>query len=115
MHVINLILFIIFCILITNFIEKKNKANVIFILVTFYLIFTQRNNLGSSSHTIGMFFYIFGIFISYFKKGNLYLFTSLILITIATLFKQYFFLGLIIVIIPNLYKLDKEKIFYLLA
>lgn len=115
MHVINLILFIIFCILITYFIEKKNKANVVLILVTFYLIFTQRNNLGSSSHTIGMFFYIFGIFISYFKKGNLYLFTSLILISIATLFKQYFFLGLIIVIIPNLYKLDKEKIFYLLA
>ena len=110
MHAINLLVFIIFCIIIVQFIEKKNKVNIILLLASFYLIFTQRNNLGSSPHTIGMVLYSLSIFMTYFKKGNFFLFMSLILLTLATLFKQYFFLGFFLILIPNLERLDSKKI-----
>ena len=110
MHIINLFVFIFFCFLIIQFIEKKNKINLILILASCYLIFTQRTNLGSSPHTIGMAMYTIAIFISYFKKGNFYLSVSLILITFASLFKQYFFLGIFLVAIPHLEKLEIKKI-----
>lgn len=112
MHTINLIVFLFFCIIISLFLEKKNIVNISLLFTIFYLIFTQRNNLGSSPHTIGMFFYILGIFITYFKRENQYLLLSLIFITFATLFKQYFFLGFFLVIIPNLNNINKEKIIY---
>tara|TARA_B100000768_G_scaffold181027_1_gene202600 strand:+ start:624 stop:2258 length:1635 start_codon:yes stop_codon:yes gene_type:complete len=110
MHSINLIVFIVFCIIITHFIKKKNKVNIFILLASFYLIFTQESNLGSSPHTIGMVLYILSIFIAYFKKGNSFLLISLIFITIATLFKQYFFLGIFLIIIPQLENLDRKKI-----